>query len=251
MRGSRATERRSKPRSVGSVVRGAPWIPLGGSASDGLGPDGLVRTLLFFICPPAWNWLTPLPGRHFPPPHAPRAVGGWQESSPILSNESSKTPNRNDPMLTCNTPTQHKLIEQRPGADRVMTSAAQGMNATQSAGSLQHVRGLTPSNTLPPHSSPLESSDDGTMKGPTRPSCFGGRGTMVRPARVGICAVSRMEEWTQRSLWGQHYGPGSQEKEMCARPRNGDSAHLAAPRADGTRRWPNRRGESTALLSVM
>ncbi len=154
-------------------------------------------------------------------------------------------------MLTRNTPTHHQLLEQRHGADQAITGDAFGMHANLAAGSLQDVRGLTPSNTLPPHSLDSDGCDDGTMKGPTGPGCFGGRGLMVRPARVGICAVSRMEEWTQESLWGQRHGSGFQEKEMCAWPWNGDSANLAAPRADGTRRWPNRRGESTALLSAM
>ncbi len=203
-------------------------------------------TLLFLTCPPAWTWLTPSSGRHLPPSLAPGC--GGQAAGTDLSNESIQTPNRNDPMLIRHTQTNDQANGERYRAEPSQLSQVMGTGVSLSIGSVQDVRGITPSNTLPPHSLELDGCDDGTMKGPTGSGCFGGRDSMVRPARVGICAASRMEEWTEWSLWGQHHGPRSQEKEMCALAWGGDSTLVAAPRASALVAGPNRRGESTALL---
>ena len=243
--GSRATESRSKPRSVGSVVRGAPWIPFGGSASDEKDLMGWwERCCSLFALRPGTGSRRCQAGTY--PSRWPKGPPRDGEGRVWICPASRQGSHRNDPMLTPTTqpPTEH--LAKRHGAHRASTNVVLENGVSRNARSLHLLRGLPPPNSRPFHSHLGVNCDDGTMKGPTGPGCFGGGVSMVRPARVGICAASRMEEWTQRSLWGQHHGPESQEKEMCARSRNGDSADVAAPRAGGSCRWPNRRGESIA-----
>ena len=119
------------------------------------------------------------------------------------------------------------------------------MKAGLGQGSEQGVQGPRCPDELPPRRH-LCGGVDGTMKGPAALGSFGGGDPMVRPARVGICAGSRMEEWTLRSLWGQRHGLGSQREGDVRLSAEWEFAVLAAPRVAGFGRGPNRRGETTA-----
>jgi hypothetical protein len=158
---------------------------------------------------------------------------------------------RNDPMLTRFTHTSGapQAID-RHELTLVASSIGLGERAVRLTasqhGSEQGVRQHRLLDELPPGSHLVCGCDDGTMKGPASSSCFGGRDPMVRSARVGICAGSQMEEWIQRSLWGQRYGLGFQREGDVHLSRDGESLRPAAPRIFGYRRGPNRRGETTA-----
>lgn len=176
-------------------------------------------------------------------------MGAAIRSDPV--NGVAKDSPRNDPMLTrtqrpANT---HTAIE---GGELTLLASpvGEGTSAapvpTQLEGSEQVVQEPRSLDALPPRSHPqIGGCVDGTMKGPAGLRRLGDGSPMVRAARVGICASSRMEEWTLWSLWGQRYGLGSQREGDVRSPGEWEFPGLAAPRVTGFGRGPNRRGETT------
>ncbi|QDV06566.1 hypothetical protein Poly30_20760 [Planctomycetes bacterium Poly30] len=186
----------------------------------------------------------------YPPQARSSAPGTVGRISPILSFGVHQDSQRKDPMLNSLTHTAnaHPAIE---GGVIVLLASTMDEGACavrlagSSLGSEQGVQGPRPLDELPARG---RQSDcvDGTMKGPAVLGCLGGGVPMVRPARVGICAGSRMEEWTLRSLWGQRHGLGSQREGDVRLAGDWESSAPAAPRVAGFGRGPNRRGETTA-----